>query len=69
MRINIKKVLACICCLTMAISVCAIPASSEDDAAEAAETAEEEAEPADEDFVPRTDEEVMADMELSLIHI
>lgn len=64
MRINIKKVLACICCLTMAISVCAIPASSEDDAAEAAETAEEEAEPADEDFVPRTDEEVMADMEL-----
>lgn len=64
MRINIKKVLACICCLTMAISVCAIPASSEDDAAEAAETTEEEAEPADEDFVPRTDEEVMADMEL-----
>lgn len=64
MRINIKKILACICCLTMAISVCAIPASSEDDAAEAAETTEEEAEPADEDFVPRTDEEVMADMEL-----
>lgn len=64
MRINIKKVLACICCLAMAVSVCAIPASSEDDPAEAAETSEEEAAPADEDFVPRTDEEAMADMEL-----
>ena len=67
MQIKLKKLLACVCCLAMMITVCAVPVSSDDDtdtAAESSEEVSEESSSADEDAVPRTDEEAMADMEL-----
>ncbi len=67
MRINIKKVVASVCCLAMMLSVSAIPVSSADnaDTAAADDADEEEAEEEpDKDVVIRTDEEAMADMSL-----
>lgn len=67
MQIKLKKLLACVCCLAMMITVCAVPVSSDDDtdtAVESSEEVSEESSSADEDAVPRTDEEAMADMEL-----
>lgn len=67
MQIKLKKLLACVCCLAMMISVCAVPVSSDDEtdaAVESSEEVSEEADSADPDAVPRTDEEAMADMEL-----
>ena len=65
MQINLKKILACICCAAMITSICTISVSSDeaDTAAEetAAETEEEEKDP---DAVPRTEEEAMALMTL-----
>lgn len=66
MRINIKKILACVCCAAMMTSMFTIPAFSDDEGTETAETEEAETEEssADEDYVPRTDEEALAAAEL-----
>ncbi|MCD7730833.1 MAG: DUF5696 domain-containing protein [Oscillospiraceae bacterium] len=66
MRINIKKIIAGACCLAMMLSVGTIPVSSDDEeGTEVTESSEdEEIEPADEDYVPRTEDEAMADMTL-----
>ncbi len=67
MRINIKKILACVCCAAMMTSMFTIPAFSDDEGTDAAETEEadtEEEAPADEDYVPRTEEEALAAAEL-----
>lgn len=63
MHINLKKILAMICCAAMITSVFAIPVSSDEAEEAAEETVEEEAEPADPDAVRRTEEEAMALME------
>ena len=63
MQINLKKILAMICCAAMITSVFAIPVSSDEAEAAAEETTEEEAAPADPDAVIRTEEEVFALME------
>lgn len=63
MHINLKKILAMICCAAMTASVFALPVSSDEADTAAEETAEEEAEPADPDAVRRTEEEAMALME------
>lgn len=64
MHINLKKILAMICCAAMITSVFAIPVSSDEADTAAEETVEEEeAEPADPDAVRRTEEEAMALME------
>lgn len=66
MRINIKKILACVCCAAMVTSMFTISAFSDDEGTDAAETEEAETEDtaADEDYVPRTDEEALAAAEL-----
>ena len=67
MRINIKKILACVCCAAMMTSMFTIPAFSDDEGTDAAGTEEadtEEEAPADEDYVPRTEEEALAAAEL-----
>ncbi|MGN0587230.1 MAG: DUF5696 domain-containing protein [Oscillospiraceae bacterium] len=64
MHINLKKILAMICCAAMLTSVFAIPVSSDEADTSAEESVEdEEIEPADPDAVRRTEEEVMALME------
>lgn len=66
MRINIKKILACVCCAAMMTSVFTIPAFSDDEGTEAAETeeADSEEEASDEEVVIRTEEEAFAAAEL-----
>lgn len=66
MQIKIKKLLACVCCLAMMVSVCAIPASSDDTDVDASteESVDEEEYAADPDAVVRTEEEAMALMTL-----
>lgn len=67
MRINIKKIIACVCCAGLMTSVFTIPAFSdeaEDAEASDAQTEEEEEDTApDEDVVIRTDEEALAEAE------
>lgn len=63
MQINLKKILAMICCAAMITSVFAIPVSSDEADTAAEETTEEEAAPADPDAVRRTEEDAMALME------
>ncbi|MGN0553666.1 MAG: DUF5696 domain-containing protein [Oscillospiraceae bacterium] len=66
MRINIKKILACVCCAAMMTSVFTISAFSDDEGTEAAETeeADSEEEASDEEVVIRTEEEALAAAEL-----
>lgn len=66
MRINIKKILACVCCAAMMTSMFTISVFSDDEGADAAETEEADTEEAaaDEDYVPRTEEEALAAAEL-----
>ena len=66
MQIKIKKLLACVCCLAMMVSVCDIPASSDDTDVDASteESVDEEEYAADPDAVVRTEEEAMALMTL-----
>lgn len=63
MQINLKKILAMICCAAMITSVFAIPVSSDEADTAAEETTEEDAAPADPDAVRRTEEDAMALME------
>lgn len=63
MRINIKKVLACVCCAAMMTSVFTIPAYSDEEETESTEVEESE-ETSDEEVVIRTEEEALAAAEL-----
>lgn len=70
-QFSLKKLVACICCVAMMIPMCAVTVSSDEAEAATEETAaedtaseEEEVAPADPDAVPRTEDGVMATMEL-----
>lgn len=65
MRINIKKILACVCCAAMMTSVFTIPAFSDDEETAAeTEEADSEEEDSDEEVVIRTEEEALAAAEI-----
>lgn len=65
MRINIKKILACVCCAAMMTSVFTIPAFSDDEETAAeTEEADSEEEASDEEVVIRTEEEALAAAEI-----
>lgn len=69
MHKKMKKLLACLCCMAMIVPMCAFPASSEDEAADAGSSDEgaigmDDFE-MDEDEPLLTDEQVMAEMKLA----
>ncbi len=71
MQKKMKKLLACLCCLAMIVPMCAMPASSDDEAAsdtsasEESEAISEDDYAMDEDEPLITDEQAMAEMKLA----
>lgn len=76
MQKKMKKLMACLCCLTMLIPLCAFPANSDDEAAaesssqessgDESEAISEDDYEMDEDVVLITDEQAMASMKLAV---
>lgn len=72
MQKRLKKLIACLCCLAMMVSLCAVPASSDSEASEETSSSDSDA-PMDEDDYAMdedepliTDEEAMAEMKLAV---
>lgn len=69
MHKKMKKLLACLCCMAMIVPMCAFPASSEDEAAEASEDSEGAVDmddfEMDDDKPLVTDEQAMEEMKLA----
>ena len=69
MHKKMKKLLACLCCMAMIVPMCAVPASSEDEATEASDSGDGAVDmddfEMDDDEPLLTDEQVMAEMKLA----